>query len=338
MPQRFGPLSTPSAPASGGGRFGPLSAVPDTTVPVDVPTPDETADSGYGGVLAALAGALGLAGAAYLTKGKPGVVSNVLGRANALRQQLMLSGMAAPKSALGNIGAAGIASAERGSMAPLKALFSGQTIKDAAAAFKANRGPTDLGGTSLPGPLGLPGRIMGSLDEATRNALQRGGLSVEEAERAVLQSPLAGERFGKFGNVMQSPAANYIFPFRRTPFNQLYEGLDILKHPGANPKTLGAVSAVGALHGAATADDKYPVSVPLGIAAASRYGLPYGLAALAGRAIAGGRADNSGIGSAVLPVSEYGVETVTNPLSAVRSPAALRALRNLGVVDNPNLW
>lgn len=337
MPQRFGQFSGQAEPApTSGGRFGTFTpqAAEDAA---PLPTPDDTATSGYGGMFAALAGALGLAGAAYLTKGKPGIVSTTLGKANALRQQLMLSGMAAPKSMLGNVGAAAIASSERGSMAPLKALFSGQTIEDAVAAFKANK-PIVPGGTSLPGPLGLPGRLMGSLDEATQGALKRGGLTAEDAERAVLQSPLAGERFGNFGKVLQSPAANYVFPFRRTPFNQLYEGLDVLKNPGANPKTLGAISALGAAHGAATADDKYPVSVPLGIAAASRYGLPYGLAALAGRAAMGGRADTSGIGGAVLPVSEYGVEAATDVTAPVRSPAALRALHSLGLVSNPNLW
>lgn len=304
-----------------------------------MPTPDETADSGYGGVFTALAGALGLAGAAYLTKGKPGLVSNVLGKANALRQQLMLSGMAAPKSLLGNVGAAGIASAERGSMAPLKELFSGETVKDAATAFKANK-PAVPGGTSLPGILGLPGRLMGSLDEATQGALKRGGLSAEDAERAVLQSPLAGERFGRFGNMLQSPTANYVFPFRRTPFNQLYEGLSVLKPAslnkagdmvgelGTHNKTLAGVGAIGAAHGAATADERYPVSIPLGIAATGRYGLPYGLAALAGRTLAGG-SGGGGIGSSVLPVSEYGVEEAVDPLSAFREPAAVRALRNI---------
>lgn len=352
MPQqRFGqfgtPAEQPTEPTPTAGRFGSFgSASVDTSAPAVEPD-GESSGSGYG-MLAALAGALGLGVAAYATRGKTGMVSTALSKANALRQQLMLSGMAGPKSLLGNLGATAIASAEEGSLAPLKALFSRQTFDDAVTSFKTNK-PVVPGGTSLPNILGLPGRIMGSLDEATQGALVRGGLTGENAERAVLQSPLGGQRFGTFGNMMQSPAANYVFPFRRTPFNQLYEGLSVLKPAslnkagdmvgelGTHNKTLAGVSALGAAHGAATSDEDYPVSLPMGIAAASRYGLPYGLSALAGRALMGGKG-GGGIGSNVLPVSEYGVEAATDPLSAVRSPGALRALRQLGLIDNPNIF
>jgi hypothetical protein len=164
---------------------------------------------------------------------------------------------------------------------------------------------------------------MGAVDVAARNALQRGGLTAQEAERAILQAPLGKD----LATALDSPAARYLLPFRRTPFNQFLEGLKTAKpenlraHPALNMLIYGA----GAAHGAATADEDYPLSVGLGSAAAARYGLPYTLAAIAGRSLVGGKSSER-LAGAALPVSEYGVASgITQPLRPFYRPA-LRSL------------
>jgi len=289
------------------------------------PQPQGESSSSLPGVLA---GGAALIGGGYLAK-KFGL-GKIADYANSLRQQLMLSGLAVPKSALGNVGATAIESAERGTMAPLRELFSMDTVRDIKNLYKQG-GQVQAGvdaATNLPGP--TPGRIMGTIDQATRNAMQRAGLTAKEAEKAVFQTPL-GENYGKFGGAMDSPAARYLIPFRRTPFNQLYEGLQTIKpaNAAAHPYVLGGTMAAGALHGAATAEDRFPVSVGLGAAATAKYGLPYSLAALAGRTIAGGRG-GGGVAATAIPISEYGIESgINDPLAPFTDPAALKALRRM---------
>lgn len=318
------------APAAGGGSDALARLASRTSEQADPRvSPDETPteDSGMGGLGAGIAGVAGLAGAAALAARNPGMLSKAFKYGNAARMQLMLSGYAAPKSILGNVGSSVIASAERGSLDPLKAFFSRQTLQDVKSAYKS--GVQGIPGANLPGP--TPGRIMGAFDEATQKAHVRGGLTAEEAEKQVLQTPLTKERVGVLGDVLNSPVAHAVIPFRRTPINQFVEGLDILKNPGRNPKTLGAVAAAGAAHGAATSDTPYPKSIPLATAAAGRYSLPYALSALVGRKVLGGGKTGGGIASGALPVSEYGIEqSVTNPLKPFVDPAMVAAIRNLG--------
>ncbi len=273
-------------------------------------------------------GAAALGGLALLAKLK-GVVdavdtdSAIVG-VNALRMQSMLSGFAVPKSILGNVGASAIASMERGTVKPLKEFLSMKTVKDAVNAYKefGQAGPMAEGATIPYVP--TPGRIMGAIDVASRNSLQRGGLSATEAEKAILQSPLTG----RVAKAMDSPLARYLIPFRRTPFNQFFEGLDtmtaanIKEHPALNALVYGA----GAAHGAATADDPYPTSIGLGTAAAARYGLPYTVAAIAGRQLMGGKGSER-LASSALPVSEYGFASgITQPLRPFTHPGIMALL------------
>jgi len=262
-------------------------------------------------------GALAL-GAGALIARKPSLLGKAARGLNAARQQAMLSGLALPKSLLGNTGAAFNASLEQRSMSPLKSFFSRQTLDDAISSYKrgGSAGPTP--GTNIPLP--VPGRFMGAMDEATQSALQRGGMSATEAQRSVLQAPLTGE----LGEVLESPAAKYVLPFRRTPFNQFIEGWRTLKpdfdHTGVRNAYIGA----GAVHGAATTDEQYPVSIPLATALAAKYGLPYSLAAVAARKLMGGQGGGGILGS-TLPVSEYGVEqSLSDPSAPFVRPAVSR--------------
>lgn len=263
-------------------------------------------------------GAAGLIGLGLASR-RPGFIGKAASKLGALRQQLMLSGLAVPKSILGNIGGATVASAERGTMEPLRQLFSRQMLRDIKGAWRDIPATVDPAyGTTLAGP--TPGRAMGAIDTATRKAMQRAGLTEEEAAREILQAPLTG----RLASTLDSPAARYFVPFRRTPFNQFLEGFDTLK--GTHPRVLAGATGAGAIHGAATADEKYPVSLGLGTAAAARYGLPYALGALVGRKLAGART-SAGIAGSVLPVSEYGItSSVEAPLQPFAEPALLRLL------------
>lgn len=318
------PLRIPqAAPRRGGLRI--------PTTPTSAPVSDDT-DEGfqYG---PALLGGLGIAGVALLTRKSPASIRKALEYANAARQQLMLSGFALPKSLLGNVGAAGAYAAETRSLKPLKEMLSMRTLQEAKQAYKTGRsvGPVAGGvpGATLPGP--VPGRVMGAFDVAARGALQRAGMTAKQAEAAVFQAPLEG----KLGQALESAPARYLVPFRRTPFNQFIEGFDTLRKAeaggaGANRGVLAGYMGAGALHGGATADDRAPLTVPLGIAASAKYGLPYGLGALAGRILAGGRITGENVTSSILPVSGYGItEALEDPLSPFTEPSALRALQQL---------
>ena len=321
MPQnRFGlgteptPVARPTNPTS---RFGTRSRAEEPVVsePIDTETPD-TQDSGISPLgVAAGVGATGLL--AYGLSKLPGRVGSVAKGLDAIRKQLMLSGYALPKSLLGNAGAAVETSIEQGSMRPLKALLSRQTLDDAVNSYKTQSATGLQHGMNLPGP--VPGKIMGAIDTATQGALQRAGLGAEEAQAAVLQRPLGG-RFKSF----EGPVAQYLFPFRRTPFNQLFEGLDkmdVAKLTPGETRALMVYMGGGAVHGAATADEDVPVSLPFAVAASARHGLPYGLAAMVGRYAAGGGLPGSGIASSLLPVSEYGLESSIDPTKPFRKPA-----------------
>ena len=155
--------------------------------------------------------------------------------------------------------------------------------------------------------------------------MQRGGLSAEEAARANMQAPLP-EWLSK---PLASPVGRYLVPFRRTPFNQFIEGFKTWTPGNIHPAVQAGASSAGAVHGAATSEEKYPTSVGLGTALAAKYGLTYAAGATLGRMLAGGKGNSSTMGSA-LPVSEYGVtSSIEAPLKPFTDPAALRALRQL---------
>lgn len=306
----------------------------DTTAGTDAPTAGAD-ESGFNPLTALLTGG-GLLGAAVLAK-KPGLAGKGIEALMSLRQQLMLSGMAIPKTVLGNTGGAAIKSIERGSMDPLKELFSGTTVRDlineyktGAASYAPNLGQTANTPQTL---MHGPGRVLGALDVATQNAMKRAGLSADEAEAMVMQTSLGKLGLPGLADAMDSPVARYAIPFRRTPFNQLVQGLETVKpknlQTGTQKALLAGSVVAGGAHGAATADNRFPASLGLGGAVANKYSLPYLVSAAAGRALAGGRDPSSVVGEA-LPVSEYGVASgFTEPTKTFTDPAILRVLRRL---------
>lgn len=249
------------------------------------------------------------------------------GQLNALRQQAMLSGLALPKSILGGVGASAANALERRSLAPLTELFSRQTARDIGSGFRQGRqvGPAGSATAQLPAGLDLPGRAMGAVDDAIQQSLIRSGVSADEASRALLQSPLPPQ----IGRVFDNPVSSFIQPFRRTPFNQLFEGHRAL---GEHPIISAGYGAAGAAQGALESDEQYPIGAGLGVAASGKYGLPQALGQIAGRTLAGGRG-GGGIAGSALPVSEFGLESaVKDPLRPFQKPAFVTLLEKAGIL------
>lgn len=275
--------------------------------------PEDTGNNELG--LASLGGAAALGAGAYalhnpeMAKTALGKLAKIVGVA---RMTSMLSGLAPLKSALGNLGAPLIEAAERGTLDPVREFASMQTIKDYINAFKTG----DIGTVQGSDRWNIPGRMMGAGDFATQKALQRSGLNNAESAAATLQTPL-GVNFGKMGKALDSPIARLTVPFRRTPFNQFYEGFKTMTPSHEHKLVTAGTAAIGAATGAASSDEQYPVAPGLTAAVAGRYGVPAIFGAYLGRQLAKGKG-GGGLISSILPVTEYGTEeSLSNPLKPI---------------------
>lgn len=325
------PIAAPPADPTqstiwGGAQRQPTANPADEAVTAPEPTgvgtlftgPNANEGSGMGWGTALVGGGLLAAGAAlHNPSGALGLLKRVGSIANEARYTSMLSGLAPLKSMLGNIGAPLIEAAESGNTDAMEAFASKQTMKDWWAAMKdptiaTGQGIQPAGSGPNSSLLSLPGRIMGAGDWATRQALQRGGLSANEAARSTLQLPL-NQSYGKMAQALDSPAAELLIPFRRTPFNQFYEGLRTLQPQWPHKAVTAGAVAAGAASGALTKDESYPTFPALVTSLMGRYGLPAALGAAMARFMLGKQ--GGGIAGSILPVSEYGFEeTMKNPL------------------------
>lgn len=328
MAQRY--LSTdpnePNEPSTG--------AVPRRYVSTD---PNEVAEeSGRVNPWMVGAGTAALAGGAYALTRNPQLAKTAGAAALDLRRLSMLSGLAPLKSLLGNIGGTAYTSIERGSARPLRELFSPRTAREAVATFKAGPSYVSAGPDTAITKLNLPGRFMGALDTATQSALQRAGLTAEEAATTVLQTPLPA----RLDEGLKHPVMQYLVPFRRTPFNQLIEGGKAFNANTLGKKVaLGTAIGSGAVEGTVAED---PKTIALGTAFSGRYGLPHALAAGAARAFRTGskRAGTEAI-QGISPVSDYSLSEgvlgpVVDPTKVIPKPAAIGAytyLRSLLGLD-----
>lgn len=237
--------------------------------------------------------------------------------ANQLRVASMLSGLALPKSLLGNAGAIATAAAESGSMRPFRELFNvGKNVRNAKDAWDSGANPAGIHGA---GRINIPGRAMGAFDSATQKLLERAGLSTDEAKRLLLtRDNKAGKNLG-----IDNPVGRVIWPFQRTPFNAVKEGFsgeNWRKNGKIDGKrtalTVGATGA-GELLGENTDDPRL-----LGLAAALAG--PRGIPLLLGAGF-GGAGRNAVAG--ISPLPEWGIPTDANDLIRLTGiePAAVRA-------------
>jgi hypothetical protein len=302
-----------------------------TTRPVD---PSEFEDDSIS-PLAVGAGALGV-GALALAMRNPGMMKTAGQGVLDLRRMSMLSGLAPLKSLLGNIGGTAYSSIERGSLAPLRELFSSQTVREAIDAFKqgAQYQPITGPATAIT-KVNIPGRFMGALDQASQFALQRAGLTSEEAAKEMLQAPLGKSTFTDA--LKDNPIADYLIPFRRTPFNQLTEGLASMKPTNlastGQKVALATALGTGALTGATLED---PKAIGLGTALSGRRGVPFAIGAAAGRTLStGNKRQGAEPLLGIAPVSDYSLaEGITKPFvdplgSIIPVPSAVSAYTTL---------
>lgn len=288
------------------------------------------ADTGVStGLLAGGAAALA-AGAGALALRNPALLKTAANGFMDLRRMSMLSGLAPIKSLLGNVGSSVYSSIERGSLAPLREMLSPETVKDAVASFKAGPSYASAGPSTGITKFNIPGRIMGATDTAAQNALVRAGLLPKDAAREMLQSPLGKSPLTD--SLVNNPVADYLVPFRRTPFNQLSEGLASFKPENlastGQKAALATALGTGAVTGA-TVDD--PKTIALGTAASGRRGLPFALAAGASRALTtGSKRKGADVIQGMSPVSDYSlaegaIGPVMDPTQLIPKPAAISA-------------
>lgn len=264
------------------------------------------------------------AGLAGLALKNPQAAKKAYDAALSLRYIPMLSGLAVPKSLMGNVGAAGMAGLERKSFDPLKQLFSRQTAREFVGEL---RNPTARGTGHVAQQAGRYnpfGRVMGAADVATQNALQRAGLTAGEAAEHTLQSPVPA----KYAKAMGTPLGRLMIPFQRTGFNQLFGGL---KATGQHPGIAAGAAAAGGAVGAETEDLMTPGIVsPL----AGRYGLPFILGAAVGKRLSGGtRHEAERVGFGLSPTSDEAMlGPFMDPTKQFR-PSILSVLKYLGIQE-----
>jgi hypothetical protein len=224
---------------------------------------------------------------------------------NQARMTSMLSGLALPKSLLGNLGSHFTAAAETKSLAPLKALGDYKAIgSDLATGWKASENPALGGGLSR---FNVPGRIMGAADHAATQSLMRSGLSEAHAKEILLTSPnpVSGWK------PLNTNLGKLVVPFKTTPFNQFGEGLTrYAKHPGLYVGAAGLGAGAGML-------TKDPDKLGLAMGAMGPYAVPFTVGAMT---TAGARAAQG-----ISPIPEWSIQkTLSEPQAAFTESPGLR--------------
>jgi len=223
-----------------------------------------------------------------LKKGAEGVL--------ALRNTLLLGGLAGVKSGLGNLGSHPIAAMENPKLAGSllrSAMNVPEHLKNFKAGWQESANPGLYEGF---GKYNIPGRIMGAADYATQKSLQAGGVSAEQAAEIGLTKPNIFSS-SKHLNTLLGKA---LVPFKTVPGNALLEGVSrYQKHPLVWGGALGAGVGAGAL-----TDD--PKKLALASAVAGPYSLPF----LAGASVKAGAHSLQGVS----PIPEWSiVKTLTEP-------------------------
>lgn len=286
-------------------------------------------ESGWGSTIGAGLAAGGAAALALAAK-KYGL-GKVFDTANNIRRQGMLTGLAIPKSLLGNLGAGITTSIEEGSTAPLKEMLRLPTnVRNAVDAFK--RGATYQGQPTS--KWAIPGRILGATDEAATAALQRAGIAPEAAAKTMLQSEV--DLGPQVRGALDTRLGQYLVPFRRTPINQAVGALDTMSDWSDRGKVAANAAALGG--GFITGEESEGVGPTIaGTALMGRRGLPFAGASLIGKLAKGdSRREAAKVMQGASPVSDYSItEGISgpaegliqgDPTASVPVPAILRLL------------
>lgn len=158
------------------------------------------------------------------------------------------------KNVAGNVGAVGMHAAERavtgdvkGATDVLREMFSGKTIADVGREY---RNPALAVGRSGHAPakgiLGVPGRAMGAIDAATKDALKRGGLNKAQADDITFTNEphsASGKALVEF--TQRAPLSKLVVPFARTAVNIAERGLERTPGVGLLPAVRKMTNASG---------------------------------------------------------------------------------------------
>lgn len=168
-------------------------------------------------------------------------VGDALRLANTLRRSSLLSPFSAFKKGMGDLGALGMAGIEHPSRIPdlTRGLFNPETWEDFKSGYMApSQGQEERSGIEsfLGGPhnpLGVAGRIMSGFTEATKGAMDRGGITPEEAARLTMTTTPGGQPHllskyatGALYRGLSEPLPAHFIPFTRIPLNALDRGYE----------------------------------------------------------------------------------------------------------------
>lgn len=258
-------------------------------------------------------------GLADLLKGESGSasteqMSEIMGKVPAAAEKVRYFSMLANlppqlKNVLGNIGMVGARSAEelgqgnvRQSGNVLKQFFNPQTAREFVNEYK-NPKPGRWGAPT--GVLGIPGRVMGAVDSATKDALERAGY--DQATRELITAtgdPRSGAGKWLTEGPSKSALIRTIIPFARTATSLAERGVErtpllgmlkpVVKMTGAKPEEVLArqalgtgASALGYSAGKANANEpaghKGLLNNPYALALLGPYALPAEMAYAAGK-------------------------------------------------------
>jgi hypothetical protein len=319
---------------------------PKLAVKIGLPVAGAVAGSSLDDENPLVGGALGALG---------GVVASnpaaTLKRFNELRAIGMLSGGALPKSVLGNIGAHLNAAGEMGSIAPIKEML--RLPENAKVAGRAFMAQTKPGGSMTSGAqveglgkLNLPGRIMGALDDASAQSLERAGVPTDRARQLQLmeQNP-AGAGGAALQRSFDTRLGRFLVPFQRVPLNQWAQGVEALdgmlprgnRPPSVHTSARGRLATTAAIGGGLVAgDDEKPNLLKLSLLAAlaGSRGMPFAAGAGAALAARHGMRPAMGLLSRVgMGLPEGALTDIYNPTRAIDKPALLRFIQQINGED-----
>jgi hypothetical protein len=158
------------------------------------------------------------------------------------------------KNVVGNVGAVGAHALERGVTGDVKGatdvlreMFSGKTLADVGREYRNPALPVGRSGHApAKGILGVPGRAMGAIDAATKDALSRAGISKSAADDITFTNEphsASGKALVEF--TQRAPLSKLVVPFARTAVNIAERGLERTPGVGLLPAVRKMTNASG---------------------------------------------------------------------------------------------
>ena len=180
------------------------------------------------GILLGLVGAKGVPKLMRLAASEPFNFERAVEKINAVRSELVLTGLAIPKNLATLVGAPVFAGVETKSIRPVvEALRMPANVQAFRAGFSK---PIDIGIAGGQRPLGrarVVGRTISAIDKTAIEFLRRGGVPEKRLQELLLREPLediVGR--GRLASMLKHPLGRLGVMFQRTPFNIFSGGME----------------------------------------------------------------------------------------------------------------